>query len=75
MAALHVRHGDPPQRRGHERRLELAFLVAATSLPLGPVNLALGGTVSAFAKPDALDAAYGKNPMGYTVFARFSFGD
>ena len=37
-------------------------------------NLALGGTVSAFAKPDALDAAYGKNPMGYTLFARVSLG-
>ena len=37
-------------------------------------NLAMGGTVSAFAKPDALDAAYGKNPMGYTLFARVSLG-
>jgi len=47
----------------------------AYRLPLGPLNLALGGTVSAFAKPDALDFAYGSKPMGYTVFARFSFGD
>jgi hypothetical protein len=44
-------------------------------LPLGPLKLALGGTVAAFAKPDALDAVYGKNPMGYTVFARLSLGD
>lgn len=47
----------------------------AYRLPLGPLNLALGSTVSAFAKPDALNAAYGSNPMGYTIFARFSFGD
>jgi hypothetical protein len=47
----------------------------AYRVPLGPVNLALGGTVSAFAKPDALDFAYGSKPMGYTLFARFSFGD
>ena len=47
----------------------------AYRLPLGPLNLAFGGTMSAFAKPDALDFAYGSNPMGYTVFARFSFGD
>jgi len=47
----------------------------AYRLPLGPVNLALGGTLSAFAKPDALDAAYGKSPLGYTVFAKFSLGD
>lgn len=47
----------------------------AYRLPLGEqFNLALGGTVSAFAKPDALDAAYGKNPMGYTLFARLSLG-
>jgi hypothetical protein len=47
----------------------------AYRVPLGPVNLALGGTVAAFAKPKALDFAYGSNPMGYTLFARFSFGD
>jgi hypothetical protein len=47
----------------------------AYRLPLGPVNLALGGTASAFAKPAALDAAYGKSPLGYTVFAKFSLGD
>lgn len=47
----------------------------AYRLPLGEkFNLALGGTVSAFAKPDALDAAYGENPMGYTLFARLSLG-
>ncbi|MGX7895300.1 hypothetical protein [Tsuneonella sp. HG222] len=47
----------------------------AYRLSLGPVNLALGGTVSAYAKPSALDAAYGRNPMGYTVFAKLSLGD
>ncbi|TMM50464.1 hypothetical protein FEV51_01220 [Qipengyuania marisflavi] len=47
----------------------------AYRLPLGPVTLALGGTAAAFAKPNALDAVYGDNPVGYTVFARFSLGD
>jgi hypothetical protein len=47
----------------------------AYRLPLGPLNLALGGTVSAFAKPHALDAAYGNSPIGYAVFAKFSLGD
>ncbi|MEP7348817.1 MAG: hypothetical protein ABI668_02565 [Sphingorhabdus sp.] len=48
----------------------------AYRLPLtGPLNLALGGTVSAFSKPDALDAAYGKNPMGFTLFAKLSLGN
>lgn len=47
----------------------------AYRLPLTDVfNLALGGTVSAFAKPAALDAAYGSKPMGYTLFARLSLG-
>ncbi len=47
----------------------------AYRLPLtGPLNLALGGTVSTFLKPDALDAHYGKSPMGYTLFAKLSLG-
>jgi hypothetical protein len=47
----------------------------AYRLPLtGPLNLALGGSVSAYAKPAALDTAYGKHPMGYTLFAKFSLG-
>lgn len=47
----------------------------AYRLPLSDdFNLALGGTVSAFVKPDALNAAYGNNPMGATVFARLSLG-
>jgi hypothetical protein len=47
----------------------------AYRLPLsGPLNLALGGTVSAFAKPEALGAAYGENPMGFTLFAKFALG-
>jgi hypothetical protein len=47
----------------------------AYRLPLGPVNLALGGTVATYAKPAALDPYYGSSPIGYTVFARFSLGD
>ncbi len=47
----------------------------AYRMPLtGPLNLAVGGTVSAFAKPVALDAAYGKSPMGFTLFAKLSLG-
>jgi hypothetical protein len=47
----------------------------AYRLPLtGKFTLALGGTVSAFATPNALDAAYGKNPVGATIFAKLSLG-
>jgi len=40
----------------------------------GPVQVALGGSVAVFAKPAALDAAYGRKPIGTTIFARFSLG-
>lgn len=43
-------------------------------VPLGPFELALGGSLSAYAKPAALDAAYGANPWGYTLFMRLSLG-
>lgn len=47
----------------------------AYRIPLDAFNLALGGSVAAFAKPSVLDPFYGSNPMGYTLFARFSLGD
>ncbi|HUQ13988.1 MAG TPA: hypothetical protein VM055_06905 [Novosphingobium sp.] len=61
----------------HDRKFRVSKFQAgyAYRLPLGRFGLALGGTVSAFAKPQALDAAYGRHPMGYTLFARLSLGD
>ena len=38
-------------------------------------QLALGGSVGAYAKPRALDASYGRAPVSGTLFARFSLGD
>jgi hypothetical protein len=38
------------------------------------LNLALGGSVAAYAKPDVLDAVYGKSPLGATIFARITLG-
>ena len=46
----------------------------AYRVPVGPFEVALGGSGSAFAKPSTLNAGYGKSPMGYTVFAKFSLG-
>ena len=40
----------------------------------GPVGLALGGSLAAYAKPSALDAAYGDDPVQWTLFARLSVG-
>ena len=42
----------------------------ARRIKLKPFELALGGAVSAFAKPAALDPYYGRGPVGYTLFAR-----
>lgn len=47
----------------------------AYRIPLATrTELALGGSVAAYAKPRALDAAYGKAPVSGTVFARLAIG-
>lgn len=38
------------------------------------VELALGGSLAAYAKPAALDAAYGKAPVSAALFARLALG-
>lgn len=47
----------------------------ARRIPLGPVSLALGGSLSAYAKPAALDPYYGNSPIGYTLFAKLMLGN
>jgi hypothetical protein len=46
----------------------------ARRIPVGPFELALGGSLAAYAKPAALDMFYGKHPLGYTLFAKFALG-
>src|SRR3546814_20716563 len=46
----------------------------AYRLPLGPFDLALGGALAAYAKPAALDTAYGDAPISTTLFAKLSLG-
>jgi hypothetical protein len=47
----------------------------AYRIPLArQTELALGGSLAAYAKPAALEAAYGKAPVSYTLFARFALG-
>jgi hypothetical protein len=41
----------------------------------GPFGLAIGGSGFVTAKPAALDAAYGKSPLGWTAFAKLSLGN
>ena len=44
----------------------------AYTLPVGPFGVSLGGSASVYAKPAALNAAYGRNPKSFTVFAKLS---
>jgi hypothetical protein len=46
----------------------------ARRIPLGPFGLALGGSIAAYAKPEALEPFYGKHPLGFTLFAKVSLG-
>lgn len=65
-------HDDPL----HDQAFRVSKFQAgyAYTLPLGPFGISFGGTFAAFAKPDALDGAYGDNPIGYTGFAKLTLG-
>ena len=60
----------------HDQEFRVSKLQAgyAYTLPLGPFGLSLGGSVATFFKPDALDAYYGDDPIGYTLFAKLTLG-
>jgi hypothetical protein len=65
-------HADPLHDQPFRvTRLQTGY---AYTLPVGPFGLALGGSLAAFAKPDALDAVYGESPVGYTLFAKLTLG-
>ncbi|MDR2856894.1 MAG: hypothetical protein LBV50_03495 [Novosphingobium sp.] len=69
---LFPNHADPLHDRAFRvGKFQLGY---ARHVPLGPFALALGGSAAAYVRPDALAAAYGRNPWGYTLFARFSLG-
>lgn len=67
-------HGDLlHDRKFRVTRFEGGY---AYRIPLSDnTQLALGGSVAAYAKPRALDAAYGRTPVSATIFARLSLGD
>ncbi|WP_254772136.1 hypothetical protein [Sphingomonas sp. NFR04] len=66
-------HDDPlHDRKFRVTRFEGGY---AYRIPLAhQTELALGGSVAAYAKPSVLNAAYGKAPVSYTLFARFALG-
>jgi hypothetical protein len=66
-------HDDPL----HDRKFRVTKAEAgyAYRIPIsGPFGVALGGTVAAYAKPDALDAAYGAHPVSWSLFTKFALG-
>ncbi|WP_328805621.1 hypothetical protein [Sphingomonas albertensis] len=66
-------HDDPLHDR--KFRVTKAEVGYAYRLPIvGPLGLALGGTIAAYAKPAALDAAYGKTPVSWTLFSKLAVG-
>jgi len=65
--------GDPLHDR--KFRVTKAEVGYAYRVPIvGPLGLALGGTVAAYAKPEALEAAYGKTPVSWTLFSKLAVG-
>ncbi|MBW8755328.1 MAG: hypothetical protein JF595_14495 [Sphingomonadales bacterium] len=66
-------HADPLHDRAF--RVSKFQLGYARRIPVGPFELALGGSAAAYAKPAALDVAYGRRPWGYTLFARVILGN
>lgn len=58
----------------HDTAFRVTHLQAgyARRIALDPFELALGGSLSAYAKPAALDAWYGNAPLQYTLFARLT---
>lgn len=67
-------HADPlHDRKFRVTRFEGGY---AYRIPLtDAAELALGGSLAAYAKPRALDAAYGRSPLSYTLFARLAIGN
>ena len=61
----------------HDQPFRVTKLQAgyARHVPLGAFDLSFGGSANVYAKPAALDAAYGDNPWGYTVFMRLKLGN
>lgn len=61
----------------HDRPFRVSKFEAGYAYRLklpGPFGLALGGALAAYAKPAALDSAYGRAPFSYTLFAKLSLG-
>lgn len=62
----------------HDRQFRVGKIEGgyAYRLPLvGPLGLAIGGTVGTYAIPKALEGAYGTMPVSFTLFAKLALGN
>lgn len=69
---LFADHDDPL----HDQAFRITKLQAgyARRIPLGAFELAVGGSMAVFAKPAALNQAYGRTPVQGSLFARLRLG-
>ena len=61
----------------HDRKFRVSKLEGGYAYRMslaGPVDLALGGTMGVYDKPAALDVAYGRFPLSFSLFAKVSLG-
>ena len=61
----------------HDRKFRVSKLEGGYAYRLkiaGPVQAALGGSLGVYAIPAAVDAAYGKFPVSFSLFAKLSLG-
>ncbi len=64
----------PDPLAGRSFTVTKATLGYGYTIPLGKFGLTLGGSASLYAKPAALDAAYGRDPKSFTLFAKLALG-
>jgi hypothetical protein len=64
----------PSPLAGRSFTLAKATLGYGYTIPIGAFGLTLGGSASLYAKPAALDTAYGRNPKSFTLFAKLALG-
>ena len=64
----------PNPLAGRSFTVTKATLGYGYTIPMGAFGLTLGGSASVYAKPAALDAAYGRSPKSFTLFAKLALG-
>ncbi len=65
---------SPDPLTGRSFTIAKATLGYGYTIPMGAFGLTLGGSASLYAKPVLLDAAYGRNPRNFTLFAKLALG-